>query len=69
MSVTKYITRFLEQTNLNKKYNTILIAYLRRGLKYNLKQKHIYYREEFDNLNTLIKVVIKLNNKLHKLAI
>lgn len=69
MSVTKYITRFWEQANLNKKYNTILIAYLRRGLKYNFKQKHIYYREEFDSLNTLIKVVIKLNNKLHKLAI
>lgn len=29
----------------------------------------MYYRGKFDSLNTLIKVVIELNNKFYKLAI
>ena len=33
-----------------------------------MKKKPIYYRIELNSLNSLIEAVIKLNNKLYKLA-
>ena len=41
-------------------------ALLKKKLKYNIKEKVIPYRIKSNSLNTLIKVVIKLNNKFHK---
>ena len=43
--------------------------YFRKSLKYNIKEELIPYREKLNRLNTLIKVLIKLNNILYKLAI
>ena len=40
-----------------------------KNFKYNIKKKLMYYKKNVDSLNILIKVVIKLNNKLYKLAI
>ena len=49
--------------------NTALIAYFRRNLKHNIKKNLIYYKEGFDGLNSLIEPIIKLDNKIYKLAI
>ena len=45
------------------------MTYFRRNFKYNIKKKLIWYRWELDKPNFLIKVVIKFNNNLYKLAI
>ena len=38
----------------------------KKNLKYNIKKKPISYKKEFDSLKSLIKIAIKLNNKLYK---
>ena len=45
------------------------MVYFEKGIKYNIKKKLIHYRDELDSLNTLIEIVIKLNNKFNKLII
>ena len=38
------------------------------NLKYNIKEKLMYYRKKLNTPNFLIKVAIKLINKFYKLA-
>ena len=38
----------------------------KKNFKYNIKKKPKRYNEEFNSLNDLIKIVIKLDNKLYK---
>ena len=45
------------------------MAYFRRNLKYNIKEKLMGYEKKLDNLNFLIEIIIKLNNKFYKLVI
>ena len=45
------------------------MTYFKKNFKYNIQEKLMYYREKLNSLNTLIKLVTKLNNKLYKLAI
>ena len=45
------------------------MTHFQKGFKYDVKQKLIYYEKKLNSLNTLIEVVIKLNNKFYKLAI
>ena len=67
--VAKYIIKFPKLLNLTIWHNIALIVYLRRDFKYNIKNKIIYNRRKLDNLNSLIKVIIKLNNKFYKLVL
>ena len=41
----------------------------RRDSKYNIYEKLLYYNIKLNNLNILIEIAIKFNNKLYKLAI
>ena len=45
------------------------MTYFKIRLKYNIIKKLIYYIKKLRNLNILIKVVIKFDNKLYKLII
>ena len=46
-----------------------LMAYFGKSLRYNIKEKLMHYRDKLNSLNSKVKAVIKLDNKLHKLAI
>ena len=59
--IAKYIIKFSKYTNLIILNNFILIIIF--------KKKFIYYKNEFNNLNILIKKIVKLNNKFYKLVI
>ena len=45
-----------------------MMVNFKTNFKYNFKKKPIYYGIKLYNLNTLIKTIIKLNNKLCKLV-
>ena len=38
----------------------------RKGLKNNIKNKLLCYKEIINNINNLIRALIKINNKLYK---
>ena len=45
------------------------MAYFKEDTKYNIKEKLICYRKRLYSLNTLIKTIIKLDNKFYKRGI
>lgn len=45
------------------------MTYFRKNVKHNIRKMLIQYKKKLDSLNSLIKIAIKLNKKLYKLAI
>lgn len=46
-----------------------MIVHSRKRLNHKVKKELIYYEEEFDSLNFLIKIVIEFNNSFYKLVL